>query len=163
MAEKWGITAEKPKKNKKTTKKVEVVVNNDQFEEELKETFLKPSNNSLEIDDLLEKANKAKLNQEILKAEQLEYKIEQEKLKLKKDSGELIEYAMADYLFTGFMEKTNFQILTLIKKIEPKIINLCQENEPHELLRLLNRELEAIIVDIKRQQKHDVKNWEKDI
>jgi hypothetical protein len=112
---------------------------------------------------LYEKSTEAKLQLDILKAEQLEYKIKQEQIKLERETGNLIEYEMAEYLFFGFMKKTNSQILTLIKKIEPDIKNLCQENQPDELLRELQRNLESIIKDIQNQQKKDVKDWKNSI
>lgn len=112
--------------------------------------------------DLVDQAREAELKQEIYKADQLAYKIEQERLKLEKESAKLIEYSLAEFLFIGFMEKTNLQMLGMIKKLEPDLINLCRENEPQELLRLLTTNIESVVIDIKNQQKKDVENWERD-
>lgn len=123
----------------------------------------KNSNTKKDNDSLTEQSRKAILREPILKAQQLEYKIKQDQLKLEKESGNLIEYGLADYLFTGFMDKTNFQILTILKKIEPIIINLCRENEPYQLLMRIQKELESIVKDIRSQQKKEVENWRKDL
>jgi len=117
----------------------------------------KPAKGSIE--ELAEEAARARLEQEILKAKLLEYKTEQEQLKLMKESGGLIEYALADFLFIGFMELTNSQILSLLKKIEPVIVNMCIENNPKGILKRLTRDLESIIRDTKDNQAEAVKKW----
>lgn len=121
-----------------------------------------PTQEEKEYDVIYEQARIAKLEQEILKAQLLEYKNEQEKLKLMKESGGLIEYALADYLFVGFMELTNSQILQLMKKIEPVVVNMCKENDPKAILKRLTRDLEAIIRDVKDNQAAAVKTWKKE-
>ncbi len=153
---------EKPNPQKKEVKKIEKP---SQFEEDLRNSFKDEvvEDESPEMAELYEKSTEARLKLDILKAEQLEYKIKQEQIKLERETGNLIEYEMAEYLFFGFMKKTNNQILTLIKKIEPDIKNLCQENQPDELLRELQRNIESIIKDIQNQQKKDVKDWKKSL
>ncbi len=167
LADRFNLTIkeeppEKPNSQKKEVKKIEKP---SQFEEDLRNSFKDEvvEDESPEMAELYEKSTEARLKLDILKAEQLEYKIKQEQIKLERETGNLIEYEMAEYLFFGFMKKTNNQILTLIKKIEPDIKNLCQENQPDELLRELQRNIESIIKDIQNQQKKDVKDWKKSL
>jgi len=127
-----------------------------------KEKPIEPEKEPQEFDDLYEESAKAKLEQEVLKAEQLKYKNERERLKLMQEARELIKFDMAEFLFFGFMEKTNFEILRLLRKIEPVIKDLCNENQPMELINRLTHDLEAIIKDIKRQQQETVKNWKEE-
>lgn len=157
LMKKWGVPGgsekvvepEKPKSPKKTNRPT-------------KEKVAVSTPVSSSYQDLVDQAREAELKQEIYKADQLAYKIEQERLKLEKESGKLIEYSLAEFLFIGFMEKTNLQMLGMIKKLEPDLINLCRENEPQELLRLLTTNIESVVIDIKNQQKKDVENWERD-
>ena len=147
MAKKWGLPPENPdiipeKKPKKIVKEKPPV---DDFA------------------DLIDKSRIAELKQEILKAEQLEYKNEREKIKLMQESQELVKFDLAEFLFFGFMEKTNNEILRLLRKIEPVIKDLCQENQPIELINRLTHDLEAIIKDIKKQQKQTVKKWKSEV
>ena len=112
-----------------------------------------------EIDELRQKSNKAKLLEPILKAESMQHKIEMNKLELQKEAGNLIEYQLAEFLFNGYLEKMNIEVLKLPDKVDPIIRNYCKENKPNEIIKLFKRELETILVEIKRAQKEDVKKW----
>lgn len=112
-----------------------------------------------EIDELREKSNKAKLLEPILKAESMQHKIEMNKLELQKEAGNLIEYQLAEFLFNGYLEKMNIEMLKLPDKVDPIIRNYTKENKPDEIIKLFKRELETILVEIKRAQKEDVKKW----
>lgn len=151
MAKKWGLPPENPEIIPEKTGLAKV-------KQKVKE---KPPVD--DFADLIDKSRIAELEQEIFKAKSMKYKADQDFIKLKKESGDLIEYAMADYLFAGFMELTNFQILTFLRKIEPDIKNFCKENEPMELIKQMSLGLEGILQDVKKQQKEEVKKWKKDL
>ena len=122
----------------------------------------KPTKAEKELQELHEEAQKAALMEPILKVKKLEFETERKENDLRKQAGELIEFSLAEYLFFGYMEKANNEILRLVKKLKPIIINLVNEQEPEELLKRLQRELETILVDLKDQQKRDLMNWRAD-
>jgi hypothetical protein len=153
LAKKWGMPSKEEIKLPPAPPKKESPL------ERVKKKKVKEENAKPDYGELAELANIAQLEQEISKAVVLKYKAEQEGIKLKKESGDLIEYAMADYLFTGFMETTNFQLLTFLRKIEPDIKNYCKENEPMDLIAQINKGLETILIDVKKQQKEEIKKW----
>ena len=115
------------------------------------------------VDELTEQARIAQLEQEISKAENLKYKTEQERLKLKRAAGDLIEFDLAEYLFIGFMARTNAELLRLMKKIEPVIVNMCNENNPKGVIKRITRDIESIMKDIKDQQAEEILKWKKDL
>ncbi|NCC66405.1 MAG: hypothetical protein EOM15_17350 [Spirochaetia bacterium] len=114
------------------------------------------------VDKLELESISARLKLPILKAEQLEYKNEQERLKLEREAMNLIEYQLAEYAFFSFMEKTTSEILRTVKKIKPQIINLCMENEPEKILSLLQSEIELMITRMKDQQKKAIEEWKEE-
>lgn len=142
----------KNKEKKKTSKKAPEISLLD-----IKDPETKAKMEQLHIESAM-----AKLRDPILKAENLSYKIEQEKLKLEKEAGNLIDFELAEYLFFGYIERANTEILRLTHKIKPIIINLCNENKPEAIIKRFNRELEAILIEIKDSQKIDVKQWRAD-
>jgi hypothetical protein len=113
--------------------------------------------------DLIEDANTAKLEQEISKAETMKYKAEQERLKLKRAAGEVMEFDKGDLLFFGFIDKASFEILRVMDKFEPVIKNLTAENDYKKIILTVNRELENILVNIQEEQATTVNNWQKSL
>ena len=118
-----------------------------------------PQEEELDEDNIIRKSIYAKAKQEILKAEQLEYKNQQERLKLKKESMNLIEYQFAEYAFFSFMERSNQALLRMVKKLKPKIVNYCMENEPENILKLMQQEIELTIKTTKDDQKKALTSW----
>jgi hypothetical protein len=120
-------------------------------------------NENFDIADLIEDANTAKLEQEISKAETMKYKAEQERLKLKRAAGEVMEFDKGDLLFFGFIDKASFEILRVMDKFEPVIKNLTAENDYKKIILTVNRELENILVNIQEEQATTVNNWQKSL
>jgi hypothetical protein len=161
IAKKWGEAP--PKKKKKTKKKPEkIVVVEDpvKFDEELKKVFI---DEPAEYDsELHEKATVAKLEQEISKAETMKYKAEQERLKLKRAAGEVMEFDKGDLLFFGFIDKCSLEILRVMDKFEPVIKNLTAENDYKSIILTVNRELENVLTNIQEEQNTAVDDWRKE-
>lgn len=116
--------------------------------------------NGSELDDLEEESMRAKLMEPILKNRSLEHKIEMNTLELKKAAGELIEFQLADFLFFGYMERINLELLGITRKIAPIIDNLVKEKKTEDILKRFNREIEIILKEIKAEQEKDIKQWQ---
>lgn len=115
------------------------------------------------------KSLEAKLHLPIQKAELNRYKIEQERLVLEKESRHLIEMPLAEYLYTGYMERVNREILNIPKRISKEIEMEIQAGihgniEPaktrKKIVKLITREHEAILRDVVTTQKKELAEWE---
>jgi hypothetical protein len=115
-----------------------------------------------EYDDILEQAQIAKMMEPILKSQELEQKVEMRKLQLKKQASELIEYQLAEFLFFGYLERINMELLGITKKLAPTIDNLVKEKKPDAILKLLDREFEKMLIEAKTAQKEDVRKWKEE-
>lgn len=115
-----------------------------------------------DIDDLINQATIAKWEEQILKNEGQRYKNEQQKMRLKIAAGELIEFKLAEFLFFGYMEKLNIELLGLCKKIEPMVDNLVKEGKTKDILKLFNRHFGNILGEVKKAQGDDVKEWQEE-
>ena len=147
---------------KNIQKPIKKVEEPQQKKEKPVEKKIKKSKDMIDLENLERKYRIAILKEPILKTEKLHYIVEQEKLKIEKEAGNLIEYEFAEFLFFGYLEKANTEFCRLMKKIQPIIINLCNENKPKAIIKRFNREIESIIIDIKARQAEDAKNWKKE-
>lgn len=111
------------------------------------------------LDDLFGEAQKAKLQQEIYKAELAGYKSQKEAIELKKKAGDLIETSFAEYLYFGYMERVNLDLLRMAKRIEPMIENMVNDRNTRGIIKRINSEITNILKGIQKQQAEDVKNW----
>lgn len=110
----------------------------------------------------------AQLEIHIQKVELNKYKIEQEKLALKKEAANLIEWDLCEFLFTGYMERINRELLAFPKRIsknvELAIQDAAQTGQTPEAVaaivaKLITRETETIIREVKAAQKAEVEAW----
>lgn len=125
----------------------------------------------VELQRLKAGSMKAGLEIPIQKAELNRYKIEQEKLALKKSCFDLIEYELCAFLFTGYMDKINREILDAPKKLGKKL-ELCYHDAVQTKLpaseftkkiqKIISSELEDAIRAVVAEQKKDVAEWRSD-
>ena len=115
-----------------------------------------------ELADLRRESNKAKLLEPILKNEKLSYINEQQKLSLLKESGKVMETSFGEFLYFGYMEKLNIDILMMLKKLKPKIDNLVKERDTDGVIKVLKKEYKSILDTVKKSQEKDVKAWKKE-
>lgn len=148
LEKQWGLEPKKKPQKAIKEKQKTIVVSDESFDD--------PYDSELH-----EKATIAKLEQEISKAETMKYKAEQERLKLKRSAGEVMEFEKGDMLFFGFMEKCSIEILRVMDKFEPVIKNLTAENDYKAIVLTVNRELENILVNIQEEQETAVSMWQK--
>jgi len=92
-------------------------------------------------------------------------------LKLKKESYDLIDFALAEYLFLGFLGRMTRERLNLSKKIQHKIELEIQgaqrakrtaKNVAKDIIKLIMGEEERIIREAKKAQIEDIKNWKEE-
>jgi len=161
MAEKWGLPpkdpAVKPGKPQKKTVKTGLDKVKAKIDAEKKDDSLD------DFAELISKSRKAELEQEISKAETMKYKAEQERLKLKRAAGEVMEFNKGEILFFGFIDKASFEMLRLMDKFEPVIKNLTAENDYKSIILTVNRELENILQNIQEEQATAVDDWQKSL
>lgn len=112
------------------------------------------------IDDLVSQSQIANLEEQILKNENIRFKNEQEKIKLKKSCNDIMETRLADFLYFGYIEKMNIELLSLNKKIGSIIDNLVNDGDSDGVKKRYQREFESMIKNIIALQKSDLQKWE---
>ena len=114
------------------------------------------------FDLLIARSKIALLEEQILKNDGVRYLNEQKKIKLKREAGELIDFKLAEFLYLGYMEKTNIELLGLCKKIEPMIDNLVKKGDTKGVIDLFNRNFENILTEVKKAQADDLEAWQEE-
>lgn len=93
-------------------------------------------------------------------------------IELKKKNGIIMDFSIGEFLFFGFMEKIAAEKLRFAKKIEQKIeleiqagINTKKtpKDIAREIVKLVVKEEEAIIREIKESQASDLAEWRADV
>ncbi len=101
-----------------------------------------------------------------LQLRKLELEIQEKEVKVanqifiqKKQRSEVVEWNIADFLFFGYLEKINLDLLRMPKKIEPIVENLVKEGKTREIIRRFEREITTIIREVKKNQVETVQKW----
>lgn len=114
-------------------------------------------------------SRRAQLEIHIQKVDLNKYKIEQERLKLEQAAGKLVEWSVCEYLFLGYLERINRELLSYPARLEKKIELAIQEGVhatlppsqiAGEVRKMIVRENEAVIKETKAAQKKDIEGWE---
>ena len=85
---------------------------------------------------LFEEARQAELRKKISQAELAAYKVEQEKINLEKLSQNLAEFSFMEYLFIGYMERINIEMVNMAKKIKPLLASPCKEGNLNKVIEI---------------------------
>ena len=80
-------------------------------------------------------------------------------MKLKRQQKILIERDLSEFLYFGYMDRMNVDLLKIAKKITPRIRNLVREQQPDEIIKTINREITVVIREVKKQQKAELEKW----
>ncbi|MCP4394958.1 MAG: hypothetical protein GY804_11930 [Alphaproteobacteria bacterium] len=152
-----------PKKKIKTglseetrEKTIAIINQNEGTEEKLVVHF---NSDDMDIEELTDKASKAMLMKHIQLEELQKFKIEQEKIKLLTTSKDLVQVPFAEFLYYGYIEKCNIDMLAMCRKLKPKIISAVNEKDVVTVVNLINREISSTLETIRVSQERDVKNW----
>ena len=95
-----------------------------------------------------------------LKNEMMGYKRDSERLEMQKKAGNVIDFDLAAFLFFGYMERMNVELLNLKNKIAPMIENLVKEGDFDGVLNRYHKEHQKIVKAIMKAQAKDSKDWE---
>jgi hypothetical protein len=112
-----------------------------------------------ELEALKRESNIARMQKPIEDVKRKQLINEEARLELKKQSGNLISYSLAEFLFLGYLDKFNNEILRMPKKIKPIIENLFNEKKPEEIVKRITSELAVILREVRDQQQNDLKKW----
>ncbi len=113
----------------------------------------------MELQELIDRSSKAELMKPIQLEELQKFKIEQEKIKLLTTSKDLVQVPFAEFLYYGYIEKCNIDMLAMCRKLKPKIISAVNEKDVVTVVNLINREISSTLETIRVSQERDVKNW----
>ena len=125
-----------------------------------------------DLNDLKIKSVNAKLLQEVQKWELNKYELEKKRVELQQQAGDIIETPLAEFLFVGYLEKANRELLAMPKRIIREIGLIIKdgiytkEDEKKitdKTMKVVAREIEVILRDVKKQQKKDIKNWRENL
>lgn len=129
-----------------------------------------------ETERLQELSIQADLSQPIIKLRLQKYKIEAEKLQLERNAGNLISRELSEFLYTGYLDRLNREMLQYANKIEANVELLLNEmqmklkageevdshEESKKVTLMIRNETEEIIREVKNAQKKNLKEWAKD-
>ena len=116
---------------------------------------------SSKIDNLIEEAQRAVLIKQIKEAALITFKTDKEEIELKKSAGELIEYSLADFLFFGYLEKVNTELIQITKRNAARLGNMIKDKDEAGVYKLINSEIKAVIKEVKRSQAEAIESWKR--
>ena len=122
---------------------------------------------------LQEASIQADLAQPIVKLRLEKYKIEKSKLELEKQAGNLIPRQLAAYLYTGYLDRLNREMLQYRNKLEQQfeliIADVLVQSKgggevvpsdfAKKMTKLIKRETEETIRNVKKAQIAEVERW----
>lgn len=129
----------------------------------VKATKQESSDVSPEMLKLEMKSRKAKALHPVLRNRALHAKLKEQEILLKIKLGDLIDFKTAEYLFFGYMEKINLELMSLTKKIKPIIDSFVNEKNSDGLITHLLIEYKSILHNVKENQAKDVQSWRKEL
>ncbi len=95
-----------------------------------------------------------------IKMESMSLDVEMKKIEKQKKVGTIIDFDLANFLFFGYMERLNVELLNLSNKIAPMIENLVKEGDFAGVLSRFHKEHQKILKAVKKSQAKDLKDWE---
>jgi hypothetical protein len=115
-----------------------------------------------DLDELVKASQIANLEEQVLKNDGIRYTNETKKIELEKKAKNIIDLSLAEFLYFGYMEKIGIEILMMTKKLRDKIEVKVQDNDAAGILKLIDREHETILREVKKAQVDDLEKWRRD-
>lgn len=110
------------------------------------------------VDDDLDIADLKKIElQEKIKEKNIKNEILY--LKMQKDSGNIIDFDLAKYLFFSYMEKANVDFFRAARKNEAIIDNFVKEGKTREIIQTVERECTSILKEMQKSQHESLEKW----
>lgn len=110
---------------------------------------------------LKQEAAVAELNEQIFKTKKLEIGYEEARLAANVNAQKLLERDFASYIYFGYLEKLNVDLLGMMKRLFPRVLNLVHAQDAAGIRKLIEAELSAIIRDVKKAQADELAAWER--
>lgn len=120
-----------------------------QLEEELAKARLIEKKRDI---DFKARSTEAKVKKEELSVIKMQKDIDSKNIDIMVKSKTLIEFDVAEFYFFAYMDSTSSALLNLVKKLGPKIENLCMQRKYVDLKKLLQTEIENTIQENKLLQ-----------
>lgn len=117
---------------------------------------------SEDLTELALRSNEAQLKKHINDERLQQFKIEQSKIDLLKKAGDLAEVEFMKFVYLGYMEKVSIDLLRMTKKLETRMKAFVDEGDFKGLAKLIDKEHSLILATVKKNQKEDLKKWEKE-
>lgn len=163
----------------KSKKKREISAKSGVVRAKRKERLEETKINALAMDEterLQELSIQADLAKPIVSLRLETYKIESQKLKLELQAGDLISRHLADFLFTGYLDRLNRELLQYRNKLENTFKQILidvmirtkegeevdEEKTAREMTKHIERETEDIIKNVKENQIRELQRWAKE-
>lgn len=155
--EKSGAQKEKPPRGKKAVNGIDRVLT---LVPERKELTLDDfAGHDEDIEELSKASYIANLKEQVLKNDGIHFQNEIKKMSLLKSAKNVISVDYAEFVYFGYMEKINVELLMMTKKLKSKIEARMKEHDLSGILRLIDREHETIIRETKKNQAEDAEKW----
>lgn len=111
---------------------------------------------------LKQKSTHAQLYKHIQVEELNHLKIENERVEFLKSAGRVAEFSFMDFLYFGYMEKSNLDMIKMIRKLKHRWTPLMNEELLTRLIDMLTKEVSNVIRGVKEKQKEEIENWKND-
>ncbi len=90
-------------------------------------------------------------------------KIENERILFLKNAGKVAEIKFMEFLYFGYMEKANLDLMKMVKKLKVRFEPLVSQKALKEIIEILSNEISYVLTSIKKKQAEEVKNWKDDL
>lgn len=128
--------------------------NNNNHDEKSEKPILDP-----EYEKLRTKSTHAQLYKHIQVEELNHLKIENERVNFLKNAGRVAEISFMDFLYIGYMEKCNLDLIRMVKKLKHRWKPLLEKEILDKITDMLTKEVSYVLRGVKEKQKEEVENW----
>ena len=116
-----------------------------------------------EYELLVSKSSHAQLYKHIQLEELNHLKIENERVNFLKNAGKVAELSFMDFLYFGYMEKCNLDLLKMVKKLKHRYRTFLDVEKLDKVIELLEREINYVLKGVKDKQKEELENWKNEL
>ena len=116
-----------------------------------------------EYEKLRTKSTHAQLFKHIQVEELNHLKIENERVNFLKNAGRVAELKFMDFLYIGYMEKCNLDLIKMVKKLRHRFSPFLGKEELEKVIDALAKEISYVLTGVKEQQKEEIENWKDEL
>lgn len=112
-----------------------------------------------EYEKLRTQSTHAQLYKHIQVEELNHLKIENERVNFLKNAGRVAELSFMDFLYFGYMEKCNLDLIRMVKKLNHRWKPLLDKETLDKITDMLSKEVSYVLRGVKEKQKEEVESW----